>query len=250
MRKRAGLDHPRRARVGAIAAAPNPPAPGARQSWASPASRGSTPNWTWRIAGAAGIAIAAYLLRYQIADGARGVLHLLGLAGASVPAAPAQGAGAPRDHVDASAFAPMSARAGEDFLVQIFLHAPDDATTLAMLAQEADREADRAADAGTGRLGVVTLEIAVERGRRIDVALEADSLVIDAPSQSLIWRGDPRACQLTVTAPVGALGRSHQLRARVSVGGVPLGSLRFVVKVTSGATAPLDITGEEPSVGV
>lgn len=259
MRKRAGLNAHARARPAASAAPqysdvldaapppqargpmPAPPMPSAApppsQRVGSGGGGGAPPKWTWLLAGAVGLAVAAYLARHQVAEVFRGLLGMLPLAAAAVPLSPAEEGRARRDRVDASAFAPPAARAGEDFLVQIFLHAPGDAATTAMLAREADGD--------TGRRGVVTLEVAVEQGQRIDVVLEAKSLEIDEPSQSLIWRGDPRACQFMVSARAAAAGRSHQIRARLAIGGIPVGSLRFVVQVTAEATAALDITGEE-----
>jgi hypothetical protein len=151
---------------------------------------------------------------------------------------PSQEAGSTtRDVVDASAFAPTRARAGEDFLVQIFLHAPSDAKGADGLAREADPD--------TVRRGVATLEVEVERGQRIGIVLDAPGLMIDEPSQSLIWRGEPRACQFVVTVPAEQAGRDCRIRARVLIGAIPVGTLRFTLKVAATeATTPLDLAGD------
>src|SRR6267154_3901265 len=103
----------------------------------------------------------------------------------ALPICSREGGSIARDVVDASAFAPTRARAGEDFLVQIFLHTPGEASGAEGLAREADPD--------TVRRGVATLEVEVERGQRIGVVLDAPGLAIDEPSQSLVWRGEPRA---------------------------------------------------------
>jgi TIR domain len=190
------------------------------------------------LLGAVGLAIASYLLRHELAGAARTVLNLLGLAAAPVPPMPSQEAGSiTRDVVDASAFAPTRARAGEDFLVQIFLHTPSDARGAEGLAREAHPD--------TVRRGVATLEVEVERGQRIGIVLDAPGLTIDEPSQSLIWRGEPRACQFVVTVPPEQAGRDCRIRARVLIGAIPVGALRFTLKVVEReATRPLELAGD------
>jgi hypothetical protein len=142
-----------------------------------------------------------------------------------------------RDVVDASAFAPTRACAGEDFLVQIFLHTPSNARGADELAREADPD--------TVRRGVATLEVEVERGQRIGIVLDAPGLTIDEPSQSLIWRGEPRACQFVVTVPPEQAGRDCRIRARVLIGAIPVGALRFTLKVVEReATTPLELAGD------
>jgi hypothetical protein len=190
------------------------------------------------LLGAVGLAIAGYLLRHELAGAARTILNLLGLAAAPAPPmASLKGGSIIRDVVDASAFAPTRARAGEDFLVQIFLHTPSDATAADGLAHEAEP--------GTVRRGVATLEVEVERGQRIGIVLDAPGLTIDEPSQSLIWRGEPRACQFVVTIPPEQAGRDCRIKARVLIGAIPVGALRFTLKVVpTEATTPLDLTGD------
>src|SRR5258708_1048782 len=189
------------------------------------------------LLGAAGLAVVGYVLRHELAGAARMMLNLLGLAAAPLPPMRSrEGGSIARDVVDASAFAPTRARAGEDFLVQIFLHTPGEASGAEGLAREADPD--------TVRRGVATLEVEVERGQRIGVVLDAPGLAIDEPSQSLVWRGEPRACQFVVTVPSEQAGRDCRLRARVLIGAVPVGALRFTLKVAATeATTPLELAG-------
>jgi hypothetical protein len=127
-----------------------------------------------------------------------------------------------RDAVDVSAFASTSAPVGEQTLVQIFLHVPEQAETAAARAREADPS--------TGRRGFVTLNAEIARGSRVDIHLEGKDVSIDESVQSVIWRGDPCACQFIVE--LRTVGR-HLLRVRVVLDGVPIGSLCFTLEATA-----------------
>jgi len=59
------------------------------------------------------------------------------------------------------------------------------------------------------------------------------ALDIDQDMQSLVWRGEPCACQFTVTAPAALAGTSVHPRVLVLVDSVPVGSLTFALKVTA-----------------
>src|SRR5262249_6742635 len=123
----------------------------------------------------------AYIWRHELAQAAHSILKLLGLAAATVPPmAAAEKDKENCDVVDASALAPTSGCAGEDVLVQIFLHVSQERGAAAVLAYEADSEA-------RGR-GLTTLTVPVQRGHRINILLEAAGVAVDEPEQSLIWR--------------------------------------------------------------
>ena len=104
-------------------AAPAPPV-------ASQSPMTSRQNMRWStpavIIGAALVAAAAYIWRHDLALAATPILKLLGIgSNPSVPIATTPELKTPADIVDVSAFAPTSARAGDDVLIQILLHAPD-----------------------------------------------------------------------------------------------------------------------------
>jgi hypothetical protein len=128
------------------------------------------------------------------------------------------------DVVDASAFAPWKGCAGEEILVQIFLHTLETRRAAAVLAGESDHE-------GRHR-GVTTLAVPVQRGQRVDITLEAAGVAVDEPAQSLIWRGEPRSCQFVLSLPAELAGRSCQIKTRMLVNSIPVGTLRFNLKVT------------------
>lgn len=118
------------------------------------------------LAAAAG---ALWAYSHEIAQTAHSLLRWLGLASMAIP--PAAKRAEDADLVDASAFAPTNARAGEDVLVQIFLHALDKRKAAATLAREADVSARRR--------GIATLAAPVSRGQRVDILLEARGCAID-----------------------------------------------------------------------
>jgi hypothetical protein len=131
------------------------------------------------------------------------------------------------DIVEVSAFAPAVGQASAEILVQIFFHTLKQAALV-------DAEA-KAIDQTAAMRGRTSLSIEIERGQRIDIVLEsASDLKIDEPNQYLVWRGEQRACQFIVTLPAIQEGRkTYHLRARFLLAGVPIGSIRFPLAVSS-----------------
>jgi hypothetical protein len=189
----------------------------------------------WAILIALGVvAVGGWLLRRQIADLAHTLFGWFGLsslpptyvATSVVPPPPAP-EDAVSDAVDISAFAPVEAVAGEEALVQIYLHQFDQGQLATTRAQRADPDA--------AERDTVTLATNVCRGQTVDVILEASGLTIEEPHRSIVWRGKPDACKFLVAIPGNAAGRSFSFRVRVLLGSVPIGQLLFKLKV---ATAP------------
>lgn len=68
---------------------------------------------------------------------------------------------------------------------------------------------------------------------------------IDEASQSIVWQGEPRSCQFALRLPAELAGRNCIVKARVLVGSMPVGVLRFTLKVSgTGTTANSDLVGE------
>lgn len=68
---------------------------------------------------------------------------------------------------------------------------------------------------------------------------------IDEASQSIVWQGEPRSCQFALRLPAELAGRNCIVKARVLVGSMPVGVLRFTPKVSgTGTTADSDLVGE------
>jgi hypothetical protein len=126
-------------------------------------------------------------------------------------------------YVDASAFGPKRVPLGQEFLVQVFLHAAEDEVRASSLAREADPEAERR--------GLTTLSIEIPHRTRVGVVLETPGLMIEEPTQSLLWMGEPRSCQFAVTVPFDFAKASANARVRLLIDDIPVGSLRFTIAI-------------------
>jgi len=134
------------------------------------------------------------------------------------------------DLVDVSAFAPEGGVAGSEILVQVLLHRLDDSAIV--------EERARAADPDAIRRGIATLVTEIPRGKRVDIVLEGRDTTIDEPLQSIVWRGEPCAVQFFVTLPETTTDRSCNLRVRIFLDEIPVGSLRFAL---ISAAAPINL---------
>ena len=80
-----------------------------------------------------------------------------------------------------------------------------------------------------------SLDLAIKRGARVEIALSADGLVEHEPVQSVVWRGQPAFCQFLAMIPAGTSGQSFFPVVRVSVNGKLVGPIKF--RLSSDATA-------------
>jgi hypothetical protein len=124
--------------------------------------------------------------------------------------------------VSASAFAPVAAATGKSIIVQIFLHKLDQAPAALALAKESDPRAKRRG------LAVLAVELAV--GEKVGITLDAPSVMIDDPVQSMTWHGTPQACQFFAALPPADAECDFHFCARIWLQSVPIGALRFSVK--------------------
>lgn len=201
-----------------------------RREYASKRHRRS--GLIWWVAIALGAAVIGYLLyRREIILGA--ALGKLLPAAAPPPPAPRM---TRTDLVDVSVFGPTSIQAGGEGLIQVFLHTLGQREVTKALATEADPEATRR--------GVQTLAAEIARGQHVEIVLEGRGFGVDQEMQTLLWRGEPCACQLMVTAPPNATGRTFHPRVLVLIDSVPVGSLTFALKVSEGKTAATELRGD------
>lgn len=141
---------------------------------------------------------------------------------------------------DVAVFCPPVVSRGTVFLVQVLVYQPERASQAQARAQEAD--------AGAQRRGVLALPPDLPRGTRLDLRLEMPALRIDEPDAVLLWNGATTAAQFEVavpddTAPANAIGR-----VRLSMAGVPVGTLRFQVSVVAVAAPPQPAQGTRAEV--
>ena len=133
--------------------------------------------------------------------------------------------------VNASAFAPVAATAGQGIIVQIFLHKLDQAPTARLLAKESDPRARRR--------GLATLAVELAVGEKVGITLDAPSVKIDEPMQSIVWPGTPQACQFVAALPAASADCDHHFCARIWLESVPIGALRFGVNAVVGMRPPV-----------
>jgi TIR domain len=151
-----------------------------------------------------------------------------------------------RDAVDCAVFAPQRLGIGEQVLIQVFVHTPDDAETLWGLAEAADPE--------TMHRGTTMLSTEIARGARLMFALNIPHLLIDEPIQEIIWRGEMISVQFSIMAPKNLTAALVEARrplstvATISVSqdGVIIGQLKFVLQIERTAIVldNLQLTGE------
>lgn len=142
------------------------------------------------------------------------------------------------DDVDASVFSPARVAPGDDFLVQVLIHRPEQDRMAFSLAAAADPSAQKRA--------ARSLAIPVEPGTVLDVQLSMPGLVFDDPVQPVKWDGRPAAAQFVVVVPSDYADRGPIGTVTVSRQGVPIGSLRWrqVVATVSKETQEPEAQGE------
>jgi hypothetical protein len=68
-------------------------------------------------------------------------------------------------------------------IVQVFAHRPDQAKEAKGLAAEIDEDARRR--------GLISLQMEVERGRRLDVHVQLEETQFQSPIGHIVWQGRP-----------------------------------------------------------
>lgn len=126
--------------------------------------------------------------------------------------------------VDFSVFGPAEVTAGTEALVQVFLHKLEQTELAAGFASEMDASAIRR--------GVQTLAVELAHGQAVQIVLEGRGLTVEDDVQGLIWRGQPRGCSFSIKVANAAAEQTFYPRVVVLIDSMPVGSIRFAVKVT------------------
>ncbi len=132
---------------------------------------------------------------------------------------------AERDRVDFSVFAPGETNAGDTFLVQSFIHLPAQGEQARSMAEEADQAAETRASR--------SLRYSIERGSGLTLHLKMPGLDVDDPVQEVLWNGEPQSSEFVITVPRTFTPGPVAGTITVSRRSVPIGCLKFVVKVVS-----------------
>jgi hypothetical protein len=135
------------------------------------------------------------------------------------------------EEVSSTVYAPKQAGQGDMFLVQVFVHLPEQADGLDELAKEADEDAERRT--------TKNLEKKIKRGTELTFHLTMPGLDVDDPIQSCVWNGEPAWVQFAATVPEDCKPRSIVGTVTVSEASIPIGHLKFTFKITGdGAGGP------------
>jgi len=133
------------------------------------------------------------------------------------------------EKIDCRVYAPNEATPGKSFLVQVFIHLPEQADALDELAKMADADAHRRVSG--------QIEEPVARGTKLTFLLTMPGLEIDEPTQSTVWRGEPAAVQFGVTVPEDFKPKDILSKVTVCSGTIPIGHFKFKFTIVSEAAA-------------
>ena len=133
------------------------------------------------------------------------------------------------EEVTSTLYAPAQAAPGDGFLVQVFVHLPEQADSLDDIASEADEDAKRRASS--------KLRKKIRRGTELAFYLHMPGLDVDDPAQTCVWDGEPACVQFGVNVPETCKTGSIIGSVTVSENSVPVGHLKFKFKVVGGDAA-------------
>ncbi|MFB2837927.1 TIR domain-containing protein [Floridanema evergladense] len=134
-----------------------------------------------------------------------------------------------KDLVDCSVFSPPVVACGNMFLVQVFVHLPEEVEIVQQQAEQSDSESKK--------LGVRSLGIPIERGTELTFSLSIPKLEVDEPIQQLIWNGKANSVQFGVTVPADLTQKTVIGTVTVSQNSVPLGHLKFKLSIATSNSA-------------
>jgi hypothetical protein len=128
------------------------------------------------------------------------------------------------DEVECSIYSPAQLAWDSTMMMQIFLYKPSKAKEARRLAMEFDPDAVQK--------GFYILDIEVPRNSLIVLHLEIPELLIEEPLRAIRWRGATCAKQFMIRSPKGLGTRSATGQLRVSIEGVPIGNIGFVLQIS------------------
>jgi hypothetical protein len=134
-----------------------------------------------------------------------------------------------KDLVDCSVFSPPAVACGDMFLVQVFVHLPQQAEIVQQNALQFDPDAER--------LGVRSLGIPIERGTELTFYLSIPKLEVDEPIQQLLWNGRADWVQFGVTVPSNLTQKTIIGTLTVSQNSIPIGHLKFKLSIIPAASS-------------
>ncbi|MCC5664418.1 toll/interleukin-1 receptor domain-containing protein [Nostoc sp. CHAB 5784] len=141
-----------------------------------------------------------------------------------------------KDLVDCSVFSPSCVTPDDMFLVQVFVHLPEQVEFAKQYAQQFDPEAKQ--------LGAKTLGVPIKRGSELTFNLFIPKLEVDEPIQRLSWNGRADSIQFGVTVPADIIQKTVIGTVTVSQNTIPLGHLKFKLSIIPSASS----TSKDPQL--
>jgi hypothetical protein len=138
-------------------------------------------------------------------------------------AAVADDPGAEPEDVDCTVFGPAALARGDVAMIQVFAHTPDQHQEAAHMARPNDDEAQECAS--------TALRVPIEPEADLTFELSITGLSVSDPVRRLRWTGRPSAVQFEVEVPADFPGRSMIGTIIVACGSVPVGHLKFKLRV-------------------
>jgi hypothetical protein len=134
------------------------------------------------------------------------------------------------DEVHCTVFAPLQASPGDGLLVQVFAHLAAQVPLLADIAKDADADARRRDS--------IELDEPVGHGEELVFELTMDGLDVREPTlMRLVWKGKPKSVKFDVRVPDDFACKDVTGTVEVYRLNVPVGALRFKLKVVPRALA-------------
>ncbi len=171
-----------------------------------------------RVVIAVGATAASLALLFEIAKRALGWFELPG--GATSAGGPTK---PQADVVDCTVFAPPLAAAGQSILVQVFAHLAEQTEDARALATEFDP--------GTRRRVFQSLQSVIPQGATLTFELRMRNAEIDAPVQTLVWRGRAESVQFEVALPRDTDTGTLIGTVLTTLDGAPIGHVKFKLDV-------------------
>ncbi|MEH2255188.1 TIR domain-containing protein [Nostoc sp.] len=128
-----------------------------------------------------------------------------------------------KDLVDCSVFSPASVTPDDMFLVQVFVHLPEQIEFAKQNAQQFDPDAKQ--------LGARSLGLPIKRGSELTFNLSIPKLEVDDPIQKLSWNGRADSIQFGVSVPADITQKTVIGTVTVSQNTIPLGHLKFKLSI-------------------
>jgi hypothetical protein len=141
------------------------------------------------------------------------------------------------EEVSSTVYAPAQAGQGDGFLVQVFVHLPEQAASLDDIAKEADEDAKR-------RISN-KLQKKIKRGTELTFHLLMPGLEVDDAIQSCVWMGEPACVQFGVNVPGDCQPKNIIGTVTVSEASIPIGHLKFKFKITGDAAGDVADSSRE-----